>query len=277
MTNAGSIEFTKMQGTGNDFVVIDNRALRLSRDELAEFAANWCPRRYGIGADGLLALDRPDDSVADYRMYYVNADGSWATMCGNGARCLAQFARDNGFDGRELAFETDAGLYRARIGEEGGVRLYVRDVQNIDLDVELEQNLPNGLTALHFAHAGTEHLVTFVESPDAVPVEKWGRQLRRDPSLEPEGANVNFVGLDADGDLRVRTFEKGVEAETLSCGTGVLASAVVAEETGQANDGSITVYTKGGTLRVGTDKTARGRERFLEGPAATVYGGRVDA
>lgn len=276
MTDAQAVEFTKMQGTGNDFLVIDNRPLQFSRKELANFAATWCPRRYGVGADGLLALDRPDGSGADYRMYYVNADGSWATMCGNGARCLARFAYDHGVNRRELAFETDAGRYYTRVGEEGGVRLYVPDVQDIRLNVELQRDIPEELTALHFAHAGTEHLVAFVEARDAAPVEEWGRRLRHDPSLAPEGANVNFIGVDGEGGLYIRTYEKGVEGETLSCGTGVLAAAVVAEETGRADDNPITIHAKGGTLRVGTESTSRGLQRFLQGPTATVYRGVIE-
>lgn len=262
-----------MHGTGNDFVVIDNRSLKFSREELSAFAAEWCPRRYGIGADGLLALDEARLPEADYRMRYVNADGSWASMCGNGARCLARFAQQNGFDQRELAFDTDAGLYRAHLGEQGPVRLLVPDVKRVRLEVDIDEARPDGLGALHFAQAGTEHLIAFVDDPASVPVGKWGERLRHDSAFAPEGTNVSFVGVEDAGELRLRTYEKGVEAETLSCGTGVIAAGVIAERTGVVNGNPITVHAKGGTLRVGTVSTERGSERFLEGPVVTVYKG----
>lgn len=275
VTDAPQVQFTKMQGTGNDFLVVDNRALSFPREELARFATRWCARRFGVGADGLLALDDPVSSSADYRMHYVNADGSWATMCGNGARCLARFAVQNGISGPELVFDTDAGLYRAVVLEEGDVRLFVPDVTDIRLDVDVERGLPDGIDTIHFANAGTEHLVAFVNDPTSVPVETWGKELRRDPAFAPEGANVNFVGREGLEELRVRTYEKGVEAETLSCGTGVLAVATVARRCGLVDQTPIAVRARGGTLRTGTAPTARGEETYLEGPAVTVYRGAV--
>lgn len=275
MTDASQVHFTKMQGTGNDFLVVDNRALSFPREELARFASQWCARRFGVGADGMLALDDPVSSRADYRMQYVNANGSWATMCGNGARCLARFAIQNGVSGPELVFDTDAGLYRAVVLEDGGVRLFVPDVTHIRLDVDGEKALPDGIDAFHFAHAGTEHLVAFVDDPRSVPVQTWGEELRRDPAFAPEGANVNFVGREKGEELRVRTYEKGVEAETLSCGTGVLAAATVARRTGFVDQNPITVHAEGGTLQTGTTSTARGEETYLEGPAVIVYQGTV--
>lgn len=278
MTRQRVVKFTKMQGTGNDFLVIDNRSYQFSEEELSTLAAAWCPRRYGVGADGLLALDPSSAPLADYRMRYVNADGSRATMCGNGARCLARFAYRNGFDGPELTFETDAGRYHAELGgeEAEGVRLFVPEVAEFRSHVDLEQAVPDAVDALHFVHAGTEHLVAFVPDPDSIPVRDWGAALRRDPGLDPEGANVNFVQAGPKQELYVRTYEKGVEDETLSCGTGVLAAAVVAERTERVGENPITVHTRGGTLRVGMASTNRGRERYLEGPAVTVFQGQVE-
>ncbi|MFB6098261.1 MAG: diaminopimelate epimerase, partial [Salinibacter sp.] len=133
MATPQEITFTKMQGTGNDFLVLDNRTVQFSTNELSSFAADWCPRRYGVGADGLLALDSPKGKKADYRMHYVNADGSRATMCANGARCLFRFARQSGFEKNELTFETDAGLYRATRLEESPsrVRLFVPEITDV--------------------------------------------------------------------------------------------------------------------------------------------------
>ena len=270
------VEFTKMHGAGNDFLVLDNRWYRFSDEELSDLAATWCRRRFGVGADGLLALADADADDVAYRMRYVNADGSWATMCGNGARCLARFALNADFEGPELAFETDAGRYHATVDEERPelVRLYVPPARELELDVTLEHTAPFSPEAVHYADTGTGHLVIFVPDVDAVPVEEWAPPLRHDARVHPPGANVNFVEV-RDGDLHLRTYEKGVEGETLSCGTGVLAAAALAEATDRAPETPVTVETRGGTFRVGTATTSRGRERYLEGPVVTVFRGTL--
>jgi len=273
-----SIRFTKMQGAGNDFLVLDNRSYQLSNEALSTCARVWCERRYGVGADGLLALDAPETPSADYRMHYVNADGSRATMCGNGARCLFRFAHRVGFDNTELAFDTDAGLYRATYIEGAGhqVRLFVPAVTDVRSEVKLGQPVPDAITDLFYVHAGTEHLVAVVEDVEAVPVSAWGEQLRYDSSLEPAGANVNFMAVKEEGGISLRTYEKGVEDETLSCGTGVLAAAVTSERLdGDRQGQAVVVDTRGGRLRVGVAETDRGAERYLEGPAEFVFHGTV--
>jgi diaminopimelate epimerase len=293
MSRSLVVEFTKMQGAGNDFLVVDNRWYRFSDSELADLAARWCRRRYGVGADGLLALAPvEEDAGADFRMRYVNADGSMATMCGNGARCLARYAVASGFDGPEVAFDTDAGRYHARVRVEDRpsnpaedpaafVRLYVPPARDLCRDVSLETDLPAGVTEADYVWTGTEHLVLFVEAADALPddeVHRWGRQMRNDPALAPEGANANFVSR-PQGDapvLQVRTYEKGVEAETLSCGTGVLAAVAAARNRDVVPNDTIEVVTRGGRLHVGTEKTARGRELYLEGPVSTVFRGTLE-
>jgi diaminopimelate epimerase len=268
------VEFAKMHGAGNDFIVVDNRWYRFSTDELSDLAATWCPRRFGVGADGLLALDPAEDDGVDYRMRYVNADGSWAAMCGNGARCLARFALQAGFEGPEVAFEADAGRYHAAEAPEAPqqIRLYVPPPGPMTLDVPVEATLSG---AVHFVNTGTEHLVAFVPDVEQVPVETWGPPLRNDPSVQPEGANVNFVEVTGDDSLRVRTYEKGVEAETLACGTGVLAAAVVARATGRVSLAPVTVHAQGGTLTVGRTATSRGEEQYLQGPVVRVYRGSL--
>lgn len=278
MTDAQSVSFTKMQGTGNDFVVLDNRTYQFSDAELSTCAAEWCPRRYGVGADGLLALDHPETPAADYRMHYVNADGSRATMCGNGARCLFRFAQQTGSKEEELTFDTDAGLYRAMNAEAEPdlVRLLVPDVTDVRSEVTLERAVPDAINALHYAHAGTEHLVARVDDVDAVPVRDWGARLRHDPSLAPAGANVNFAEVSEEGAVQLRTYEKGVEDETLSCGTGVLATAAILERLAPVvADGPIRVNTRGGRLRVGRMDIDHGGERYLDGPAVPVFRGAV--
>lgn len=278
MMRSQSVEFVKMQGTGNDFLVLDNRSYQLTNEELSTCASVWCERRYGVGADGLLALDAGETAPADYRMHYVNADGSRATMCGNGARCLFRFAHRIGFDKTELAFDTDAGLYRAAYSERADhqVRLFVPAVTDVRSGVTLDRSVPEAITDLFYAHAGTEHLVAVVEDVEAVPVSAWGELLRHDPSLDPAGANVNFMAVDEEGGISLRTYEKGVEGETLSCGTGVLAAAVTSERLGTNRQGqAVVVDTNGGRLRVGVAETERGAERYLEGPAEFVFQGTV--
>ncbi|MFP4228123.1 MAG: diaminopimelate epimerase [Salinivenus sp.] len=277
MSRSLTVEFTKMHGAGNDFVVVDNRWYRFSDEELSDLAAAWCPRRYGIGADGLLALAPSDTSDVAYRMRYVNADGSWATMCGNGARCLARFAVDAGLGDPEFQFDSDAGRYRVAVPPDNHdpVRLYVPAPTRLTADPQLETDPPEGLHALHFVHTGTEHLVAFVSEVKAVPVEAWGRRLRHDPALKPTGANVNFVEATADG-LRMRTYEKGVEAETPSCGTGVLAAATVAVAAGRVSPGRVAVHTPGGSLSVGVPEADEEPPWYLEGPVVTTFRGTLE-
>lgn len=276
MAKSLTVEFTKMHGAGNDFVLVDNRWYQFRDEKLSELAKAWCPRRYGIGADGLLALAATDDEDVAYRMRYVNADGSWATMCGNGARCLARFAVRAGMGDSPLRFESDAGRYRAEVPpeEEAPVRLYVPPATRLTAQPGLDAAPPEGIESVYFVHTGTEHLVAFVSDLEGVPVEAWGRRLRRDPALAPAGANVNFVEVN-EGELQVRTYEKGVEAETPSCGTGVLAAATVAHATDRVPPGRVTVHTPGGVLHVGPGADGR-EEQYLEGPVTTTFRGTVE-
>jgi diaminopimelate epimerase len=276
------VEFTKMHGAGNDFIVIDNRFFHFSDDELAALARVWCPRRTGIGADGILALAPPANEAHDYRMRYLNADGSLARMCGNGARCLARFAREAGLGGPSLTFESDAGLYHAEVPDaRSPVRLHVPDPRDYQPNVALKQAKPTD-APVHYVWTGTEHAVTLVSDVDAIEVHERGRQIRHDPALAPEGANANFVQVarSADNDepvLHVRTFEKGVEAETQACGTGALAAAVVARLQGRVDTDRIAVAMPGGTLRVGfTVADGLIKNLYLEGPAVKVFRGTMD-
>lgn len=271
-----------MNGAGNDFVVIDNRFYYFSDEELAGLARRLCRRRFGIGADGLLAFAPPREEGHHYRMRYLNADGSLGTMCGNGARCLARFARRAGVEEDHVAFETDAGVLRADVPADPAapVRLYLGPPRDYTpgrpLETDLEEAGPG-----HYIWTGTEHLVCFVASVEATPVTPWGRALRHDPALAPAGANVDFVEVvgedDARAHLRARTFEKGVEAETLACGTGALASALVARLQGQIHRDVVDVQMPGGTLTVGfTPDGDTVRDVYLEGPAETVFRGTVE-
>lgn len=275
------VPFTKMNGAGNDFIVLDNRFFHLTDEELSDLAKRYCPRRTGIGADGVLALNNPVDEGAHFRMRYFNADGSLGTMCGNGARCLARFAKIAGIDANPLVFDTDGGRYSAELVDDelNSVRLHVPSPRAF-CEVELQDARVDGAT--FGIWTGTEHTVRFVDDVESAPVSSEGSAIRRDSVLAPAGANVNFVEVVDDAHIRVRTFEKGVEAETLACGTGALASAVSSRLAGRVHDDRISVEMPGGTLKVGFTlaygaATAEEiRDLTLEGPVEGVYQGTLE-
>ena len=271
------IEFTKMTGAGNDFIVMDNRDRRFTVTELSDLARRWCDRRFGVGADGLLALEDPDHPEVHFRMRYHNADGSVGTMCGNGARCLARFAFENGLVRRPLRFATDAGVYEADVPDDptDPVRLILPPHRaHRVLEPGLHDDLGGGG---HFVWTGTEHVVVFVPSVDEAPVATAGPRLRAAREISEAGANVDFVEVVAPGEIRVRTWEKGVEGETLACGTGATASAIVACLSGRTPAGRVTERMPGGTLAVEIDGTPEAPDRLvLEGPADTVFRGILD-
>ncbi|HEX8297951.1 MAG TPA: diaminopimelate epimerase [Rubricoccaceae bacterium] len=288
------VPFTKMSGAGNDFVVLDNRFLRFSDAELAALAARVCPRRVGVGADGLLALDDPDAPGADFRMRYRNADGSLATMCGNGARCLARFAARAGLGhehetgGIALTFDTDGGRYTAVVAggrtASGPVRLDVPEPRAFSAVTELAGVLlvDGHADPLVRIWTGTEHAVAFVPDAAAVDLAEAGPRIRHDAGFAPAGTNVNVAEVTSRGDaehdarLTVRTFEKGVEGETLACGTGALAAALAAYRTGRVAVPRVLVAMPGGVLRVAFAPDGSS-ELTLDGPAETVYEGTLEA
>lgn len=271
------VEFTKMNGAGNDFIIVDNRFFHFTDEELSALARRWCPRRVGVGADGLLALSPAQDEEHHFRMRYVNADGSLATMCGNGARCLARYARRAGIVADQLRFETDAGVFEARMPAEAeaAVRLFVPPPEDYRPQLALASAIEGG--PWHYVWTGTQHVVTFVDDVEAAPVADVGPRVRHDAALQPTGTNVNFVEVAAPDAVRVRTFEKGVEAETLACGTGALAAALVARLQDRLNAEMVQVHMPGGTLYVGGRQRDGGfDEVFLEGPADVVYRGTLE-
>ncbi|PIQ61029.1 MAG: diaminopimelate epimerase [Bacteroidetes bacterium CG12_big_fil_rev_8_21_14_0_65_60_17] len=273
MTSTLVVEFTKMSGAGNDFIVIDNRFYHFSDDELARIAKKWCPRRTAVGADGLLALS--PSQKADFRMLYFNADGSRGSMCGNGARCLVLFATLAGISPAVLVFESDAGMYEARVTGHTTVRLSVPAPREFHEDIPVPQS--SGYSNGTRIWTGTEHLVVFVPSVEGVDIERSGPIMRHAPVLGEAGANVDFVEVLGDDALRVRTWEKGVEAETLACGTGALASALVAAQAARVSGSPIAVHMPGGTLQVHLEGSLMHPEYIaLEGEARVVYRGTLD-
>ena len=266
------IKFTKMCAAGNDFIVIDNREKNLSRGE-ADLAKELCQRRFSVGADGLLFLEGASQGN-DFRMRIFNPDGSEAEMCGNGARCLARFARKQGLAGERLTFETRAGRMEAEVhGEE--VRLKLANPSDIKLHLHL--HLDGKAYEVHYLNTGVPHVVLLVEDLEDVPVDEWGRKLRYHKEFAPRGANVNFIKVESRHSLRLRTYERGVEKETLACGTGATASAMVAFSLGRVARPPIEVYTRGGEiLKIYFDASLSIITNvYLEGKAKFIYKGEV--
>jgi diaminopimelate epimerase len=266
-----TLRFTKMNGAGNDFVMLDNRdrALQLTNDEIARV----CDRHRGVGADGLLLVE-PAENGADFRMRYYNADGGEAEMCGNGARCFGRYVNhlhDNSL--QKIAFETLAGVISAEfIGNQ------VRINMSTPHSLRLNDSLPvaGETLTVHSVNTGVPHAVVFVDDLAGTDVRKLGAGLRYHEAFKPKGTNANFAHVLAPGSIAIRTYERGVEDETLACGTGMVACALIHHQlTGIASP--VKVLVKGGdTLEVGFDVTADGYTNVtLHGPADFVFTGEV--
>jgi diaminopimelate epimerase len=265
------LRFTKMDGAGNDFILIDNRAgdIDLSRSQIARL----CDRHRGIGADGILLLENPSNH-ADFRMRYFNADGGEAEMCGNGARCFARFANKMAGAGGKISFETPAGVISAELAGDL-VTLQMTEPTDLRLSVPLQVGAEKKI--VHFINSGVPHVVIPVTQVGDVDVPQEGSAIRHHEAFSPKGANVNFIEKRGASKIVVRTYERGVEDETLACGTGVVASALVFAVTENAK-GPIGVVARGGDeLQVGFKKTGTQFENVtLTGPAEFVFEGTIE-
>ncbi len=265
------LRFIKMNGAGNDFVMIDNRLgdLRLASDQIAKI----CDRHRGVGADGVLVLERAANG-ADFRMRYYNADGGEAEMCGNGARCFARYASKVAGPMEQLSFETPAGVIGAALQGEA-VRLQMSEPKDLRLGITIP--LSDRQVAAHFVNSGVPHVVVPVENLEAVDVRGVGAVIRRHEMFAPKGANVNFLKERGGSQIAIRTYERGVEDETLACGTGVVASALIFAALKNV-EGPIGVLVRGGNeLQVGFEKTGdQFRNVTLTGPADFVFEGTIE-
>jgi diaminopimelate epimerase len=265
------LRFTKMDGAGNDFILIDNRAgdIDLNRSQIARL----CDRHRGIGADGILLLENPSDH-ADFRMRYFNADGGEAEMCGNGARCFARFAQKMAGAKGKISFETPAGVISAELAGDL-VTLRMTEPTDLRLGVPLSLGLQN--RTVHFINSGVPHVVVPVAQVGGVDVSREGSAIRHHEAFSPKGANVNFIEKRGPDKIAVRTYERGVEDETLACGTGVVASALIFAVTENVK-GPISVLARGGDeLRVGFEKIDNQfRNVTLTGPAEFVFDGTIE-
>lgn len=251
--------FYKYQGTGNDFIMIDNRNLKFPQKD-ASLVQNMCDRRFGIGADGLILLN-PSDQW-DFKMVYFNADGKEGSMCGNGGRCLVAFAKKRGIISDKTTFEAIDGLHHA-IVEDEMIKLQMIEVSEIKIE-------PNHV----FLDTGSPHHVQLVADIADYDVFSNGRKIRNGSPYFQTGTNVNFVEPLGTNTFRVRTYERGVEAETLACGTGVTAVAIAMHAQNLTQSNKVNLKVEGGTLEVSFDREDDGyRNVFLKGPATFVFKG----
>jgi len=256
------LTFYKYQGTGNDFIMIDNRQETFSKKD-TKLVARLCDRKFGIGADGLILLEKSD--TLDFKMIYYNADGNTSTMCGNGGRCLVAFAKLLGIITNTCSFEASDGLHEATMDGEI-VSLKMINVTSIN---QFEDHL--------FLDTGSPHHVTFVENVKNMNVKITGRKIRFGAPYFEEGSNVNFVEKTAANTFKVRTYERGVEDETLSCGTGVTAVAIAAHKSGKIDTNSAILDTPGGKLEVSFEPNNNTYKNvFLKGAATLVFKGSID-
>lgn len=255
------IAFNKYHGAGNDFIIIDNRnnVFNPSDNSLIN---KLCNRRFGIGADGLILVSNSTDY--DFEMKYFNSDGFEGTMCGNGGRCTADFAVRHGIAGRNMVFKAIDGLHQAA-AEGNIIRLQMKNPDEI-------KSVNNN----YFLNTGSPHYVVFTNDIDKLDVFNEGKRLRWSDDFKPGGTNVNFVEVEENG-IYVRTFERGVEDETLACGTGVTASAIVSVLLGHFDSSPVNVRTKGGRLSVEFAKNGNAFTNvWLCGPATFVFDGIID-
>lgn len=255
-----SLKFYKYQGTGNDFVLIDNRDLMFPKNR--ETIAKLCDRRFGIGGDGLILLENDDSRTSDFKMVYYNSDGNESTMCGNGGRCIVAFAYFLDIFEDTCTFNAIDGLHEASI-EGTLVRLKMSDVNNISRDGED-----------WVLNTGSPHYVKYVEDLEDFEVYKRGYEIRNSATYAAEGINVNFVEKQNDGSLFVRTYERGVEDETYSCGTGVTAAALTFMQDQIIEN--LKVKVLGGNLSVSAKQNGESfTDIWLEGPAQQVFSGKI--
>lgn len=257
--------FFKYQGTGNDFVMVDNRSKVLSKNNTNLFRF-LCDRKFGIGADGLILLEKGERVKEHFRMVYFNSDGRESSMCGNGGRCIVAFAKQLGIVEETAAFEAIDGFHEAVVKDDV-VSLKMADVEGI-------YRKPSAV----FLDTGSPHHNLFEQDLDNLQVKEIGSKIRySEEYLSGGGTNVNFVEKKSPSSFRVRTYERGVEDETLSCGTGVTAVALAAYATGRTTETTVNLETLGGPLAVSFEPSGKGfKNIWLSGPAKFVFKGSID-
>ncbi|MCI5227471.1 MAG: diaminopimelate epimerase [Candidatus Electrothrix sp. AX2] len=275
------VPFVKMSGTGNDFILIDRRKPLLAPEAMADFAAQVCRRKFSVGADGLILIEdlSEDSSVADLQWKFFNAGGSVAEMCGNGARCAARFAFLQGIAPAEMRFVTLAGIIEASVS---GKDVAVKMTDPVGLKINQRITAERKEYTVHSIDTGVPHAVVFVDDIEQTDVRTLGNLIRHHQAFMPAGTNVNFAQVQGNA-IKVRTYERGVEDETLACGTGAAACAIIAALLDQAAS-PVDIITSGNDqLTIVFDCTEENGKNaiitnvFLKGPAHTIYSGKLDA
>lgn len=255
------ITFTKYHGAGNDFIIVDCRSQKFDFKNHNNIK-NLCDRRFGIGADGLMILE--NDESFDFKMLYFNSDGHEGTMCGNGGRCITYYAFSLGIINKKTTFKATDGIHEAFIKDDI-VYLKMNDVTEI-------KEFSDGI----LIDTGSPHFVKLCDNPHSIDVNSIGRNIRNDERFSPKGVNVNFIN-NVQNNIQISTFERGVEAETLSCGTGSVASAIVSAIGKDNGNYTFIINAKGGTLGVSFEKQNKEyRNIWLSGPAVKVFEGKID-
>ena len=265
------LTFFKMSGSGNDFILIDNRNNVVDESGLTSFINNVCRRKMSVGADGLILIENSDS--ADFKWRYYNSDGGRAEMCGNGARCAARFAYLNKIAGPDMSFVTDAGIVHAQVTGDK-VKVKMMDPSDFKQDYTIE--LKNGPLTLSSVNTGVPHVVITMDSIDDIDVAGTGREVRLHQRFAPAGTNVNFITRVKKGIFSIRTYERGVEDETLACGTGSVASALVTASKDKVNSPLNIITRSGGVLTIHfKEDNGRFYDIYLEGDARIIYKGKL--
>ncbi len=258
---SAKISFDKYCGTGNDFIVLDNRTNSFDPKD-SKLWQRLCDRRFGVGADGVLFFNTSEEY--DFEMVYLNADGGEVGMCGNGARALTSFAKKIQFDKVEFTFKTRDGIYSSEVLKSGDIKLEMSRLDEVGA-IDVSDIIPNENS--FYMNTGVPHAVYFVNSASEVPLEEWGSRVRYDERFT-EGCNANFVQVIADGKLKVRTYERGVEGETLACGTGAVACAFAYRKLHKSVD-VIDIEVPGGELQI----IFENEKVYLCGKASKIFSG----
>lgn len=256
------IDFHKYHGAGNDFIMIDNRDGQFSGDKIP-FVQKWCSRRFGIGSDGMIFLESHPEY--DFVMDFYNPDGS-QSFCGNGSRCAMQFAKDIGQISDKAVFEAIDGVHEAFFTDKG-VKVKMGNVDGVERP---DNN--------YFIHTGSPHYISYRSSDDERDIVEYGREVRYSDNYKSEGTNVNLVKELSDREIKVETYERGVENETFACGTGAVACGLSYGFIHELSEGPVNVKVKGGDLVIHFEKSGESFSNvWLEGPAAFVFKGEIDA
>jgi len=259
--------FYKMSGSGNDFIIIDNRDQMIKAKGLPDFVKKICRRRISVGADGLILLEKSDK--VDFKWRFFNSDGSQAEMCGNGARCAARFAFLHRIAGKNMSFETAAGIISAQI-QGDLVKIKLTDPTDYRADYQIK--LANGLQNISSINTGVPHVVIFCENLEKIEVNKLGKEIRYHKIFQPEGTNINFICRLSDKTFAMRTYERGVEGETLACGTGAVACAIdMAKKFSLKAPIQIITQSTSELIIYFNERKGSFKEIYLKGDARVIY------